>query len=170
MINAVHSVLKNTEFVNWVMKSPVQLAKWCETKHTFLHLSVTAPLSLKTKLQVTLSLTHMHTHRHAHAYIYTTLHISHACTHTHHMHTNNSELFWHKHKKVQTNTYLTRTHSMQIFGEIPFIKPYEQQINGQKKNPMKNENNSFIFHRFWPFCGLIKGISLKMCILCVRVK
>ena len=30
-----------------------------------------------------------------------------------------------EHKKVQTNTYfmLTRTHNMQIFREIPFIKP-----------------------------------------------
>ena len=31
---------------------------------------------------------------------------------------------------------LTRTHSMQIFGEIPFIKPQttlKQQINGQKR-------------------------------------
>ena len=30
-----------------------------------------------------------------------------------------------KHKKIQTNAYLflTRTHSMHIFGEIPFIKP-----------------------------------------------
>ena len=26
-------------------------------------------------------------------------------------------------KKVQTNAYLTRTHSMHIFWEIPFIKP-----------------------------------------------
>ena len=28
-----------------------------------------------------------------------------------------------KYKKVQTNAYLTWTHSMHIFGEIPFIKP-----------------------------------------------
>ena len=30
---------------------------------------------------------------------------------------------------------LTRTHSMQIFGEIPFIKPQNdtEQINGQKR-------------------------------------
>ena len=28
-----------------------------------------------------------------------------------------------KHKKVQTNAYLTRTHSMQIVGESPSIKP-----------------------------------------------
>ena len=28
-----------------------------------------------------------------------------------------------EHKKIQMNAYLTRTHSMQIFGEIPFIKP-----------------------------------------------
>ena len=26
-------------------------------------------------------------------------------------------------KKVQTNAYLTRTHCMQIVGEIPFVKP-----------------------------------------------
>ena len=28
-----------------------------------------------------------------------------------------------KYKKVQTNAYLTWTHRMHIFGEIPFIKP-----------------------------------------------
>ena len=27
------------------------------------------------------------------------------------------------HKKVQKNAYLTQTYSMQIFREIPFIKP-----------------------------------------------
>ena len=30
---------------------------------------------------------------------------------------------WSKHKKIQTITYLTQTHSMQIFWELPLIKP-----------------------------------------------
>ena len=41
---------------------------------------------------------------------------------------------------------------MQIFGKIPFIK--------QKKKKRQKKS----------FCGLIKGISPKICILCARVK
>ena len=45
-----------------------------------------------------------------------------------------------------------------------------------KTQPKQGQSFSFIFHRFWPFIcclslsGLIKGISPKMCILCVCVK
>ena len=36
---------------------------------------------------------------------------------------------------IQMNAYLTQTHGMQIFGEIPFTKPQNEtwQINGQKR-------------------------------------
>ena len=47
-----------------------------------------------------------------------------------------------------------------------------------KTKPKQDTSFSFIFHRFWPFicclsvsfCGLIKGISPNICILCVRVQ
>ena len=126
MINAVHPVLKNTEFMNW--PNDVKL------NTTFLYLSVTAPLSLKTKSQVTLFLSHTRARTHTQTCIYT-LHYTHQMhAHTHHMHTNNSELFFTQTQKGSNERLLilTRTHSMQIFGEIPFIKPHEQQINGQK--------------------------------------
>ena len=35
---------------------------------------------------------------------------------------------------------LTRTHSVHIFGEIPFIKPLKQQITGQKRWKMKEKD------------------------------
>ena len=34
-----------------------------------------------------------------------------------------------KHKKVQTNAYLTRTHGMQIFTEIPTKRDFPQKLH-----------------------------------------
>ena len=53
--------------------------------------------------------------------------------------------------------------------------PSTEQV--AKTQPKRDKSFSFIFHRLKPlicclmsFCGLIKGISPKICILCVRVK
>ena len=53
-----------------------------------------------------------------------------------------------KHKKVQMNAYLTRTHSMHIFGEIHFIKPQNDTWTTDKRlKTMKNERKRLIL--FW---------------------
>ena len=67
--------------------------------------------------------------------------------------------------------------SYSLFGvwKIVGIKPSKHRTSW--KNPKRDKSFCFIFHRFWPFicclsvvCGLIKGISQNICILCVCVK
>ena len=77
---------------------------------------------------------------------------------------------WSKHKKFKRLlSLLGQCHA----NNLPST---EQAV---KTKPKQDKSFSFIFRCFWPFtcclsqmlfCGLITGISPKMCILCVRVK
>ena len=65
-----------------------------------------------------------------------------------------------RHEKVKKKKHayfiLTRTHSMHIFGEIPFIKPqkvknannFPSTEQAAKTQPKQDQSFSFIFHRF----------------------
>ena len=63
---------------------------------------------------------------------------------------------------------LTRTHSMQIFGEIPFIKPQNaaplrQQINGQKR--WKRKEKDLFWFSFYSLFGAWKSFCFSCLLL-----
>ena len=58
---------------------------------------------------------------------------------------------------------LTRTHSMHIFGEIPFIKPQNDTKTTDKRlKTMKNERKRLIFFFFLSF--LVEFLQLVRCL------
>ena len=123
-----------------------ELAKWRETKHHFsLPVCDSTPLFENQITSNSLSLSHTCTHAHTDMHIYTTLHTSHACTHTPHAHKQFRFFFTQTQKGSNECLLNTDTQYANLWGN-----PLYQATRTTNKRPkmMKNENNSFIFHRF----------------------